>query len=129
MESQVVDILGRLGMLLDPAMGPHIAHTMKMRSVLNGNGRSSDIPNEDALFEDLDSFCGSNGAVYFSTGEQRACGNDPLDHGKLPHDQCAGGVDFTFQFSVDSNSAVEIHDAFEFNPFSKKGEIVVVRRG
>lgn len=49
MESEVVDILGRLGMLLDPAMGAHIAHTMEMRSVLNGNGGGADIPNEDPL--------------------------------------------------------------------------------
>ncbi len=124
-----MDILGRLGMLLDPAMGAHIAHTMKMRSVLNGNGWSSDVPNKDALLEDLDSFCGSNGPVNLSACEQCPGGDNSLDHGKLPHDQCAGGVDFTFQFSVDANGAVEIHDAFELNPFSKKGEIVFVRRG
>ena len=129
MQREVMDILGRLGMLLDPAMGAHIAHSMKMRSVLNGNGRSSDISYENALFEDLDSFCGSDGPVNLSTGEQRARGNDPLDHGKLPHDQCACGMYFTFQFSVDADGAVEIHDAFEFNPFPKKGKIVVVRGG
>ena len=129
MESEIVDILGRLGMLLDPAMGAHIAHAMEMRSVFNGNGRSSDIPDEDALFEDLDSFCGSDGPVNLSTGEQRAGGNDSFDHGKLPHNQCAGGMYFTFQFPVDADGAVEIHDAFELNPFPKKGEIVVVRGG
>lgn len=126
MQREVMDTLGRLGMLLDPAMGAHIAHAMEMRSVFNGNGRSSDIPNEYSLFEDLDSFCGSDGAVNLSTGEQRAGGNDPLDHGELPHDQCAGGMYFAFQFPVDADGAVEIHNAFELNPFSKKGEIVVV---
>jgi len=37
-------------------------------------------------------------------------------------DRCAFGV----ELSVDAYGAVEIHDAFELNPFSKKGEIVVV---
>ena len=124
-----MDILGRLRMFLDPAMGAHIAHAMEMRAVLNGNGWSSDIPNKDSLFEDLDSLCGSNGPVNLSAGEQRAGGNDSLDHGKLPDDQCAGGMYFTFQFSVDPYGAVEIHDAFELNPFPKKSEIVVVRGG
>ena len=124
-----MDILGRLGMLLDPAMGAHIAHAMEMRSVLNGNGRSSDIPDENALFEDLDSFCGSDGPVNLSAGEQCTGGNDSLDHGKLTHDQCARGMYFTFQFSVDADGAIEVHDAFEFNPSPKEREIVIVRGG
>lgn len=129
MDSDVVDILGRLGRLLDPAMGPHIAHAMKMRSILNGDGRSADIPNKHALFEDVDAFCGSDCPVDLATGEQCPGGDDALDHGKLPHDQCAGGMYFTFQLSVDAYGAVEIHNAFELNPFPKKGEIIVVRRG
>lgn len=113
-------------MFLDPAMGPHIAHSMEMRAVLNGNGGSSDVPNKDSLFEDLDSFCGSDGPVDPSAGEQRPGGNDSLDHGKLSDDQCTCGMYFAFQFSVDPHGAVEVHDAFELNPFSKKSEIVVV---
>jgi len=49
MKSEVVDILGRLGMLLDPAMGAHIAHAMEMRSIFNGNGWGANVPNEDPL--------------------------------------------------------------------------------
>lgn len=35
-------------------------------------------------------------------------------------------MNFAFQLAVYSYSAIEINDAFEFNSFSKKGEVVVV---
>jgi hypothetical protein len=126
MESEVVDVPGSLGMLFDPTMGAHIAHAMKMRSVLNGNGGGSDISDQDALFQDLDSFRGRDGAVDFAAGEQRASGNDSLHDSKFADDQGSGRMYFAFKLPVYTDGTIEIDDSFELNAFPEKGEIVVV---
>lgn len=34
---------------------------------------------------------------------------------------------FAFQFPINADGSIEIHDSFEFNPFSEEGEVVIVR--
>jgi hypothetical protein len=116
-ESEVVDVLGSLGMLFDPTMGTHVAHAMKMCSVLNGNGGCSDISYQDALFQDLDSFRGRDGAVDFATGEQCASGNDSLHDSKLADDQCSGRMYLAFELPIYPDGTIEIDDSFELNAF------------
>lgn len=126
MESEVVDVLSPLGVLFDPTMGAHIAHAMKMRSVLNGNGGRSDISDQDALFQDLDSFRSRDGPVDFAAREQSACRNDSFHDSKFADDQGSGRMYFTFELSVYTDGTIEIDDSFELNAFPEKGEIVVV---
>lgn len=81
-----MDVFGLRGMVFDPSMGSHVAHAMKMSSIFDGNGWGSDIPDEDSLFKNLDSFRGGDRAVYFPAREQCAGRNYPLHDGKLAYD-------------------------------------------
>jgi len=112
-----MDVFGILRMFFDPAMGSHIAHAVEMCSVLNGDGRSSDISNQHALFQNLDFFRGGNSSVDFSAGQQSSCRNNTFDDRKFPDNQGAGRMNLAFELSVYADGSVEIDDSFEFNPF------------
>jgi hypothetical protein len=99
--------------------GAHIAHAMEMCAVFYGNGRSSDISDKDALFENLDSFRGGDGSVNLATGEQRACGNDAFNDGEFPTIKvpvvCISPSSFPSMRTVRRNSR-----PLELNPFPRE---------
>lgn len=121
-----MNILRLAGMFIDPLMGAHVAHSMKMGPIFNGDSRCADIADQDALFQDLNFLRRCDGSVDFPAGHESASGNNPFDDGKLAHDERAARVDFTFEFAVDADGAVEIDDPFELHAFPEKGKVVIV---
>jgi hypothetical protein len=94
MEREIVDILRRLGMFLDPAMGAHIAHSMKM-------AQSHAIAGYDVAYQHP---CfGWILSVAVTVPLILPLVKCPAEMtlfngGKLAHDQCACGMYLAFHF-------------------------------
>lgn len=125
---EVVNSFPLSGVFIDPLMGSHVAHSVKMGSVFDGDGRRADVPNQHALFEDLDFFRCCDRAVDFSTSHECSSGNDPFDDRKFADYECAGRVNFPFEFAIDADCSVEIDDPFKLDPFAEEGKVVVICR-
>lgn len=126
MGCEIMDIFVGRRVLLDPFVCPHIAHAVEMGSVFNGNGRRTNVPDEDAVLEDLYFLCGGNGSVDLSAGHQHSRGDDSFYDGMFSHNQSAGGVNFAFKPSVDPDSPIKVNHSLEVDTFPKEGEIFVV---
>lgn len=71
MSGKILSILRRRRLLLDPFMGPHITHSVKMGPVFYRNARGSNIADQDAMFLNLDFGRGGYRSVDLATGHQR----------------------------------------------------------
>jgi len=96
---------------------------MEVRSLFDRDQRRSNITDQDSGFQDLNLFDGSDGAVDFPAVHEHAGGNDALDDCMLPNDQCAGGMDLSFDAAVDSHSSVKVDDAFKIDIFREQRKI------
>ena len=96
MDGKVVDVFRVLRMVFNPAMGSHVAHAVEMRPVLDCDCGGSNVADEDALFQDLNSFRCGDGAVYFPAGKECARRDDSFYDGMLPYNQGSGRVYLPF---------------------------------
>jgi len=102
---------------------------MKVRPVFDRNRGSVKVADEYGGDVELNFLCRLHRPIDLSADRHRCGGKRSLDEALFPHDQAARGMDFSFNFPVDSDISATIDHTCEVSPFPEQGQVLVIADG